>query len=53
MLKTSRRTQLKIIQSQYKKINKKFQIGQQLISNPPKPRTHSPMNRESSGVTPM
>ena len=28
-------------------------IAQQMISNPPKPSTRSPMNRDSSVVTPI
>ena len=38
---------------QYKKTEQKFEITQQVKSNPPKPRTRSPMNRESSAITPI
>ena len=41
------------IQSQYKKSKQRFEIAQQVISNPPRPRTRSPMNKESSVVTPI
>ena len=41
------------IQSQYKKSKRRFEIAQQVISNPPRPRTRSPMNKESSVVTPI
>ena len=41
------------IQSQYKKAKRRFEIAQQVISNSPRPRTRSPMNRESSVVTPI
>ena len=41
------------IQSQYKKAKRRFEIAQQVISKPPRPRTRSPMNRESSVVTPI
>ena len=37
----------------YKKATQKFEIAQQVISNLPRPRTRSPMNRESSVVTPV
>ena len=53
MLKTNTRTLLKKIQSQYKKAKQRFEIAQQVISNPLRPRTGSPMNRESSVVTPI
>ena len=52
MLKANTRTLLKKIQSQYKKAKRKFEIAQQVISNPPKPRTRGPMYRESFAVTP-
>ena len=52
MRKTNTRTLLKKIQSQYKKAKQRFEIAQQVISNPPRPRTRSPINRESSVVTP-
>ena len=38
------------IQSKYKKAKRKFEIAQQVISNPPKPRTRSTMKRERSVV---
>ena len=43
----------KKIQSQYKKAKQRFEIAQQVISNPPRPRTRNPINRESSVVTPI
>ena len=48
MLKTNTRTQK--IQSKFKKAKRKFGIAQQVISNPPKPGTRSPLNREGSVV---
>ena len=53
MLKTNTRTLTKKMQSQYKKNKRKFEIAQQVISNPPKPWIRSPMNRESSVVAPL
>ena len=54
MLKTNARTLLKKKkQWQCKKSKQKFEVAQQVISNPPKPRTCSPMNRENSVVTPV
>ena len=41
------------IQSQYKKAKQRLEIAQQVISNSPRPITRSPMNRESSVVTPI
>ena len=41
------------IQTQYKKAKRKFEIAQQIISNPSKSRTLCPMNRESSAVIPI
>ena len=38
------------IQSKFKKAKRKFGIAQQVISNPPKPGTRSPLNREGSVV---
>ena len=52
MLKTNTRTLLKKY-NHYKKATQKFEIAQQVISNLPRPRTRSPMNRESSVVTPI
>ena len=53
MLKTNTRTLTKKMQSQYKKNKRKFEIAQQVISNPPKPWIRSPMNRETSLVAPL
>ena len=52
-VKNKRKNSTQKIQSQYKKAKRRFEIAQQMISNPPRPRTRSPMNRESSEVTPI
>ena len=41
------------LQSHYKKAKRKFEIVQEVISNPPKPTTRSPMKRESAVITPI
>ena len=52
-VKNKRKNSTQKIQSQYKKAKRRFGIAQQMISNPPRPRSRSPMNRESSVVTPI
>ena len=52
-VKNKRKNSTQKIQSQHKKAKRRFEIAQQMISNPPRPRTRSPMNRESSVVTPI
>ena len=53
MKNTTQKKKQKQKKKQYKKTEQKFEITQQVISNAPKPRTRSPMNRESSAITPI